>query len=74
MSVHYAIKGYFDKEKDLLLLMRNVALFASQLGSAAFNKAWPDPDKAEAIVYEMRSPEYKAWFDKIQAQLKKKNA
>lgn len=74
MSVHYAIKGYFDKEKDQLLLMRNVALFASQRSSQEFNKGWPDPNKEEAKVFEMRSPEYKEWFNKIQAQLKKKNA
>ena len=56
------------------MLMRNVAMFASQRSSQEFNKRWPDPNREEAKVFEMRSPEYKEWFNKIQAQLKKKNA
>lgn len=36
-----ACEGYFDKEKSQEVLMRRVALFASQRGSDEFNKYWP---------------------------------
>lgn len=42
-----ACEGYFDKIQAEELLMRNVALFASQRASDEFNKYWPLPGKKE---------------------------
>lgn len=42
-----ACEGYFDKIQANELLMRNVALFASQRASDEFNKCWPLPGNKE---------------------------
>jgi hypothetical protein len=39
---YYACKGYFDEREEQILLMRNVAMFASGNGvHKDFDKAWP---------------------------------
>ena len=38
---YYACEGYFAEMDEQVSLMRNVALFASQLGSREFSKHWP---------------------------------
>ena len=38
---YYACEGYFAERDEHINLMRNVALFASQLGGNDFNKYWP---------------------------------
>ena len=38
-----ACEGYFDKMREQEMLMRNVALFASQRSADEFNKYWPVP-------------------------------
>lgn len=38
---YYACEGYFNERDEGVQLMRNVALFASQLGGREFNKHWP---------------------------------
>jgi len=45
---YYACLGYFDEREDDIMLMRNVALFASQLGGKDFSKFWPGKKK-EAV-------------------------
>jgi hypothetical protein len=55
---YYACKGYFDKENNLMMLMRNVAMFASQRASDEFNKYWPA---------EGSTPDKKTWGTKEDA-------
>lgn len=38
-----ACEGYFDKIREHEMLLRNVALFASQRSADEFNKYWPLP-------------------------------
>lgn len=55
---YYACEGYFAERDEQFSLMRNVALFASQLGYKDFNKYWPGGtvgNKSELVLTdEMR--------------------
>lgn len=44
-----ACEGYFDKQKEQELLMRRVAMFASQRASDEFNRYWPLPGHENVI-------------------------
>ena len=51
-SFYYAVEGYYRKEENHMMLMRNVAQFASAgfVKNDDFNKAWPLPKKYQQDV------------------------
>ena len=51
---YYACEGYFAERDEHVSLMRNVALFASQLGGREFYKYWPASGGGEVDTVIMR--------------------
>lgn len=58
-----ACEGFLDKEQSNVLLMRQVALFASQRSSKDFDKYWPMP----AYGGKSQNVEAKVWGTKEDA-------
>lgn len=63
---YYACKGYFDEREEQILLMRNVAMFASGNGTHKdFDKAWPAPGKKKENVRMVVNDEMKKAIKRI---------